>query len=402
MTRLDGTVAAVAHPYGAVLSVAGAPRLLGSSVLARLPLGMTSLAILLLLREHTGSFAAAGLAVGAFALAGAAAAPAQGTLADRHGQVWVLVPCAVGQSASLVALVLAAQADAATGVLVAMAALAGALVPPVAACLRALWPAVAPDPRRREAAYSLDAVTQETCWTAGPLLVGGIVALLSPEAAVALCATITLLGTLAFVSSPLARRSRPAPTGVAGTRALSSRGLRVLLLSAVLMGVGVGAVEVALPARAIEIGSGRAAGLMLSLWSVGSMIGGLWYGTRTPRHPTEVRYAMLLGAIALSSAPLLLARSVPACLVLSLLSGFGYAPTLSCQMALVARLAPVGAVTEAFTWSSAALVGGIAGGSALAGGLVETLGVTAPFALGCAGAAAAALVAARGRRRLAG
>jgi MFS family permease len=392
----------VAHPYGAVLSVAGAPRLLSSSVLARLPLGMTSLAILLLVRAHTGSFAAAGAAVGAFALAGAAAAPVQGALADRRGQVRILVPAAIAQSALLVALVVAAHAGAGVPVLVALAALAGALVPPVAACLRALWPAVAPDPSRREAAYSLDAVTQETCWTLGPLLVGGIVAILSPEAAVGLCATITLVGTLAFVSSPLARRTRPAPTGVAGGGALSSAGLRLLLLTGVLMGIGIGSIEVGLPALAIHVGAAHAAGALLAVSSLGSMAGGLAYGARTWRRPPERRYAILLGAIPLLSAPLLLVHSLGVGLALSVIAGLAYAPALSCQMLLVAGLAPAGAVTEAYTWNSAAITGGVAGGSALAGVLVEAAGSSAPFVLGCCGGAAAAAIAARGRMRLAG
>jgi MFS family permease len=384
-----------------VLSVAGAPRLLVTSVLARLPLGMNALAILLLVRERTGSFASAGLTVGAFALAGAAAAPVQGALADRHGQVRVLVPSAVGQSALLVLLVLAARAEAATGVLVLVSASAGALMPPVAACLRALWPAVVPDPRSREAAYSLDAVSQETCWTLGPLLVGGLVGLVSPAAAVATCATITLAGTLLFVSSPLARRVRPAPVGTERANALTSRGLRVVLVTAALMGAGIGSFEIGLPALAVDIGSGGAAGLLLSLWSVGSMVGGLAYGAHAWRRSTEGRYALLLGAIALTSAPLLLAGSVPVGAALGLLAGLAYAPTLSCQMALVGRLAPPGAVTEAYTWSNAALGGGIAGGSALAGALAESLGVSATFLLGCACAAVAGAIAAHGRDRLA-
>jgi MFS family permease len=82
---------------------------------------MSSLAILLLVRQHTGSFAYAGLTVGAFTLSGAAAAPLQGALVDRHGGHRVLMPFAAAQAAALVGLVLASQARAATAAVVVIA-----------------------------------------------------------------------------------------------------------------------------------------------------------------------------------------------------------------------------------------------------------------------------------------
>src|SRR5579884_3579905 len=95
--------------YRPVLSIAGVPRLFASALLARLPQGMASLAILLLVRDSTHSYVAAGLAVGADALATAAMAPVQGRLIDRRGRPRVLAPVAIGQSIVLVALVLAAH-----------------------------------------------------------------------------------------------------------------------------------------------------------------------------------------------------------------------------------------------------------------------------------------------------
>src|SRR5579862_1373644 len=98
--------------YREFLSLPGAGRLLVSSLAGRLPLGMSSLAILLLVRVQTGSFASAGIAVGAFTLTNAATSPLQGMLIDRLGVRRVLVAFASGYTAGLVALVIAAQAGA--------------------------------------------------------------------------------------------------------------------------------------------------------------------------------------------------------------------------------------------------------------------------------------------------
>lgn len=79
-----------------------------ASVLARLPLGMSSLALLLLVQARTGSFGQAGAAVGCFALASAVASPARGRLADRFGPSWILLITGIAQPVALVGVVVTA------------------------------------------------------------------------------------------------------------------------------------------------------------------------------------------------------------------------------------------------------------------------------------------------------
>jgi predicted MFS family arabinose efflux permease len=55
----------------------------------------------------------------------------------------------------------------------------------------------------------------------------------------------------------------------------------------------------------------------------------------------------------------------------------------------VGRAAPDGVETEAFTWVSSALIGGLAAGAALGGAAVASAGFSAPFAVGCAAMALA-------------
>jgi MFS family permease len=81
--------------FGLVLGEPGLRRLLFTAVLARMPLGMWSLAIVLFVRERTHSFAAAGLSVGVYAAATAVASPMLGISVDRLGRRPVLLACAV-------------------------------------------------------------------------------------------------------------------------------------------------------------------------------------------------------------------------------------------------------------------------------------------------------------------
>jgi MFS family permease len=173
----------------------------------------------------------------------------------------------------------------------------------------------------------------------------------------------------------------------------------VVLAAATLMGLGVGTVEIGLPALAVHSGSSGAAGLLLALWSIGSMCGGFVYGTRSWRWPTATRYPALMALVAVTTAPLIAADSLAAAIPLSAVAGVAYAPMLSCEYGLVATLAPSSATAGAYTWTAAGMVAGFAGGSAVAGPLVEEVGVWSSFALASAITALAAVVALAGRRR---
>jgi MFS family permease len=381
--------------YRSVLSVPGFVRVFSTALIGRLPQGMTSLAILLLVRTHTGSYAAAGVAVGAYDLATAAGAPLLGRLVDRFGRSHVLPPVAVTQGLMLVALVLAAQRGAGAVILIVLSAAAGALMPPIAPSMRALLRDIVSDPEVRETAYTLESVVQELVWVTGPLLVAAVIAFAEPTAAVLLSSVICISGTALFVSSPAAhgRGTRTARRGRSPVLAIAE--LRSLLGPIFLNGLALGAISVGLPALALHAGSRPATGLLLAVWSLGSMAGGLWYGARTWRMPLSNRYRALLVAGVVCMAPLIAARTIPEGVVGAVLAGLCIAPVFSCQYALVGRAVPAGVETEAFTWVSSALIGGLAAGSALGGAAVAAGGVSAPFALGVAAMGLAALSAVR-------
>jgi MFS family permease len=385
-------------PYRSVLSIAGVPRLFGSALVGRLPQGMASLAILLLVRDSTHSYAAAGIAAGAYALATATFSPVQGRLIDRLGRVRVLLPAAVTQSGVLVLLVLANHWQAGAAALVLLSALAGALVPSIAPTVRALLREVIEEQGVRDSAYALESVAQETIWILGPFLVALVVVVTTPSVALLMLGAICIAGTLLLVRSPLAAGVPTEHERAGRVPALSSRPLRMLLGPIALTGFGLGSVEVGLPSLALHAGSRSASGLLLALWSLGSMLGGLWFGSRSWRSSLSARYrTLLLTAMALT-APLILARSIPAGALCALLAGLAIAPLFACQYALVARTVSEGSETEAFTWVTSALVGGIAAGSAAAGGAISAGGVGAPFALACLATLVAAVIALASRR----
>jgi MFS family permease len=383
--------------YRSVLRVPGCARVLATALLARLPQGMSSLAILLLVRETTHSYPAAGVAVGGYALACAAAVPSQGRLVDRFGRGRVLLPAAVAQALALIALVVVAHGHGGAVELVTLAVVAGAMQPAIAPSVRSLLGEMLTEPATRETAYALESVIQELIWIAGPLVVALVITLVSPSGAVLVSAGVCVIGTTLFVSSPRVRAGAAARPAGRHRSAVASPELRAMLGPVAMMGAAIGLIDVGIPSLALHDGSRASTGLLLALWSVGSLAGGLWYGGVTWRLSLSDRYRWLLTAAVACVVPLVFARTIPEGMVASLLAGVTIAPVFSCQYALVGRSVRHGSETEAFTWVAAALMLGISAGSALSGVLIGGIGVSVPFVAACAAMAVAALAAVRVR-----
>jgi MFS family permease len=376
--------------YAAVLRVPHVAALIAATMLARFPIGINALAIVLYLKAERGSFAVAGVVAGALAAGSGVGAPIQGRLVDAFGQRRVLVPLAIVHAAALGALVASAEAGAAAALLVVCGLAAGFAIPPTSSVLRSMWPSLLRDrPELLATAYALDSVMIEMIFVAGPLVTAAIATLFSPQAALAISAVAVIAGTASFTALPPSRAVRPAPdrppAGWLG--ALASPGVRTLVLTSLPAGIGIGICEVALPAFSDANGAAATAGLLLALWSVGSAVGGLVYGSLANRPPLDRVHLLVTALLPVSLLPMAAAPSVAVMGLLVLPAGLFVAPLLATRNELVGWVAPEGAKTEAYTWPLTAFVGGIAIGSALAGVIVEQQSWRAAFVAAAAIAA---------------
>jgi MFS family permease len=361
-------------------------RLFAISILARLPLPMLSIGLLMHAQSLTGSFAAAGVVAAVFAAALGAGGPLLARTADRRGQTGVLLGGALVAGLALAgAAVLPAGAPPAA--LVGLAAVLGLSVPPVGACLRALLPGLVGD---AQAAYAAEATASELTFIAGPPLVLLAGAVWSTGAALAGAGAILVAGTVAFAAQRPSRawRAETAPSRPRGG-SLADPGVRTLVGVLVAVGVVFGAVEVGVAAAAAT-----AAGPLLGLWGAGSLAGGL-----IAARCGHGRFEMLLVALAAGHLALAaVAGSVLALAAVLVVAGATIAPTYASVYAMVERIAPAGTVTEAFAWLSTAVAVGAALGAALAGSVADSSGPAATFLVaGVAGAAAVAIGALRMR-----
>lgn len=373
-----------------------------ASLIGRLSLGMTGLSILLLVRQSSGSYGAAGAISAAYALAFAAGAPARARSADRRGPVPVMLRCSLVQPAALVALAVLGSRGAPALLLAVLAVLGGLFVPPLGSVMRALWATRLPT-SSLPTAYSLESVLVELCFVLGPTLVAGLAVWLGPAAALIASGVVSLVGGLGMAMSRGVRAVSPEPD-VVHVRAgpLTSPAVRALLLTILWIGTSFGAVEVAMPAFAEQTGSRPAtAGILLAVWSVGSMIGGLVYGgiATTRSHTAQMRY--LVAAVAAASALPLVAPGPLTMGVALLLYGTTIAPFMACNSVLLGAAAPRGTTTEAFAWNGSMIFAGVALGTSVAGALIDWRGATAGLVVTAVAGALTLGVSVAGRDRLA-
>jgi len=380
-------------------SSTGVRRLFATSILARLPLAMLSIGLLVHAQHLTGSFAAAGVVTGVYAIALGVGGPLLGQLVDRRGQTPVLLASAAVAAALLVAIAVQ-PVGVSLAVLLALAAGIGLAEPPVGACLRTQLPALLSDPSAVRAAYALEASVVELTFIFGPPLALCIGALWSTGAALAAGGIVLLLATTAFAAQPASRSWRPEPAGRRPRGgSLSTPAMRTLVIVLIAVGVLLGADEVAVVAAAKTLGSTTAAAPLLALWGVGSFAGGLLAARLGGGARTAAGFALVLGALTAGHLALIpAAGSVLAFGGVLLLAGAAIAPTEATIYAMVDDAAPAATMTEAFAWLATAMAVGGALGAASAGLLVDRAGATAGFALaGGAGAVAMLMTLLRSR-----
>jgi MFS family permease len=381
--------------YRRILTVPGSRRFSGAAFVARLPISMVGIGIVLLVQDATGSYGLAGAVSATYVAAGAVMAVLQGRWLDRHGQSRVLLPMVAVFTVSLGLLVVAVASDWPTVTTYLLAAVGGGSLPAAGTCVRARWSYVLRErPADVQTAFALEAVVDEAVFMLGPIVVTVLATAVSPSVGVVTAVVAGLLGT-----GLLAAQRSTEPPAHPRRRSDGPRvplPWRTLLPVAVVMfslGALFGGAEVVTVAFAEEQGSQAYAGPLLALWALGSLLAGLVTGAVVWTRPPvdRVRFGAL--GMCLAMAPLALVDSVPLMGVLLLLGGFAIAPTMIAATSLVERSVPASRLAEGMSVLHMGVVAGVGPGAALSGLVVDRSGASAAYLVSFAAGALAAVVA---------
>jgi MFS family permease len=364
-------------PYRRVLAIPGALAFTTTGFIARLPISMATLGIVLLVVGETGSYGQAGAISAAFIIGEGVAAPLLARVIDRLGQGKVVSIASVVYGTGLAAMIVAVQAGAPTPVPHVLAVLAGGSYPPIGSCVRARWAHAIKDSGQLHTAYSFEAVVDESIFMVGPILVTVLATQIDPVAGVAAIVGFAVVGGLAFASL----RSTEPPTTVRSSsrEPIGWHFLLIIVLVSAALGSLFGATEVVTVAFAKEEGHGALVGGLLALWASGSLISGLITGLVAVRATPRVRFRWGTLGLALAMSPLPFQPNLWALGVNLFVGGFAISPTLVATVSLIETEVPAARLTEGMTWLSTGIAVGLAPGAAIAGRVIDTHGASTAY-----------------------
>ena len=380
--------------YRSVLVRPGTLRFSLTGLVARLPISMTGLGIVLLVQAATDSYGVAGAVSAAFMIANAVVAIVMGRLVDRLGQGLVLAAAAVVFGTSMVALVVSVEGGWPMGLTYVAAACAGTALPPIGSCVRARWSYVLDQPADVQTAFAIEAVFDEAVFIIGPILVAVLATNISPVLGLGVAIVAGVGGSLAFA----AQRDTEPPSHphdrTGGARPpMPWRTVVPLALVCLMLGVLFGAAEVTTVAFADEQGHQGYAGGLLALWALGSLLAGVVTGAVASRVGPARQVRWGAAGMALAMAPLSFVDSLALMGGLLLVGGVAIAPTMIATLSLTERTVPVPRLTEGMAIMHTGIVAGVAPGALLSGIVVDHVGASAAYLVSLAAGVVAAVAA---------
>ena len=363
--------------YARVIRTPGVLPALLSVYAGALPFGILNLALLLFVRQRTGSIEVGGIVIAGFGLGNAVGLIVQGRSLDRGAPRWTIGGAGLLCTCMLVVSALCAPPSVPAPFYVALVGVAGASVPAVTTFVRSSLPALVADADERASAYALLAVLFQAAVATGPLLVSCTLLFAGPMTTILGAAGAVLVATVAcLLAAGGLRTPRRAPSARAGGRARLSAGLRTVVSVGACVGIATGLTSVAVPAAAIAHGHSVISGFAFGALAIGDLCGGMVVGGRLGRAwPVTARLEWSLLAAAIVSTLAAAATSRPILLVpLLFLGGVIGAPVGITLSTLLDHVVDRRHLAGAYAMLVSAGLAAAAGGSALAGSAVGVAG----------------------------
>ena len=356
--------------YRELLRTPGIARIIAAQLTARVPQGMLSLSLLIHTEATYGTYGAAGLVLGAMSVGQAVAGP----LTSRWMGAWGMRRVLTLTSLVFVAAILV-DTLAPLPLWGAMTAtcLAGLASPPFVSAVRTVYPKMV-NASMLTPLYSLDAALQVLLWIGGPVIATFLATGISPQVALLVAVAFAVGGGLWFILSPeLGRVKIPPARGGIGA-VLKKPVVLIMTLVGFLVVGNCAAIEAGVVS--IYGDTGPQAGIIIAVWSIGSLAGGLILGSR---RMTPWSLAIRVGIMTVGSALAMISLEMWWLMPALLISGIGISPAIAFMSSSVARSVRFSETPEAYGWTGTGQLIGAALGSAIAGFLIDGIGSIGGF-----------------------
>lgn len=249
----------------------------------------------------------------------------------------------------------------------------GLSYPPVQPAVRTIYPKMV-NSRQLTPLFSLDASAQEIIWVAGPVVVTFVATQVSPVIGIFVSVAFLVVGGAWFIASPevgqvrIPRSKRRLGVVLARPPVLLATVVGFLLIGAC------AAIEASVVATFGD--EGAEAGLVLAIFSLASLAGGLGFG-HLPIGPWALARRMLI--VFVGSAIAMFAFDFWTITGALVIAGVGIAPALAVMFTIVSASVKFSDTAEAYGWVGTGQLVGAAIGSAIAGFLIDDYGPVGGF-----------------------
>jgi predicted MFS family arabinose efflux permease len=352
--------------YRQVLAVPGMAALLSISLLARTAITAAVMALTLYVVLGLGmSYAAAGGVAAAMTAGMALGGPLLGRMVDWRGPRLVLLVAVAAQVMFWLSAPILPY-----GLLLGTALVAGLLMVPTTLVTRQAIAAMT-TAGQRQAAFALESEQGELSYMVGPPIVILCAAKVAPGVVTWGVGVAIVVGGagIALLNPPLRAEDEVADVTVGRPRRREWLGSSMIAVLVMAFGATMllSGTDLAIVATLKEAGQVSWAAVVVAVYGVSSIAGGLVYGALPRPLPTW----MLLALLGLATIPAGLAHDWRWVCVAGLCAGLLAAPTLSTVADAVSRLAPASVRGEATGLQSSALSAGFALGSPIVGGAID-------------------------------
>jgi MFS family permease len=381
----------VVGPYRGLFDGPGTRGFVLAGFIGRMPMSMLGIGVVLLVSALTGSYAMAGAVAATTNVSFAVGAPLTARLVDRFGQRRVILPFVTVNALALAALMLCAAYGWPDWTLYAAGLTVGATSLSLGGMVRARWSNLYAGSSKLHTAFAFESVADEVIFVTGPALVTVLATAINPFAGL-IVALVCLVG--GSVALALQRRTQPPvrPGRQSGGTPILIPGIALLSCVYLAMGAVFGSVDLITVAFAEEHGVKGASGFLLAAFASGSMVSGLWFGSRHWRISLRGRFVRALGVFVVGLAPIMFIGDARVMAVGLFLAGLAISPTLITGFSLTERLVPPSLLTEGMAWISTSIGFGVAIGAWAGGRLTEAFGASDAYGFALASAAVAVVV----------
>ena len=350
--------------------------------IARLPMSMVGIGILMYVEAERGSYAIAGAISGSISIAAAIGAPLSSRLVDKLGQhrvlpmqILIIVICSM-------ALVLLIPSSVPSPYLFIFSIGSGLAYPSIGALIRSRWTALLVSGPLLLTAFSIESMIDELIFIVGPTIAAATSVKIHPAAPQILAIILLASGGLWLASMRTSEPPINVNQGKHGKPVIFQNGLIYMWGVHIAVGIFFGAVETSIIAYTKIAGQPIYGGIVMAIWAFGSLVGGFVYGGLHLKSQLHTHLILVSLMLVPATFAMIYVDSIAMLSLLAVAAGIGISPLLIASAAITQQRSPVGRTTEAIASMYAGIGLGFAFAAAMAGWLIDNRGTAYAFALG--------------------